>query len=165
VGNTGDDTGLWPAGYVWSAWQKGLRIGVICSSDHQATHTSFANVYAAAGTRDGLLDAIRQRHTYGSTDTIVLDFRGPGCLQGDEVVVDGPVAFQVNAIGTDTICELTLFRNYEPALHASSPDRRLSVRWTDPSPEEGTIYFVRLVQQDGQVAWSSPIWVARTSVP
>ncbi|MEO7650927.1 MAG: DUF3604 domain-containing protein, partial [Bryobacteraceae bacterium] len=33
-------------GLVWNAWSKGLKLGVIASSDHQSTHQSYACVYA-----------------------------------------------------------------------------------------------------------------------
>ena len=34
--------------------------------------------------------------------------------------------------------------------------------WTDPQPLDGThYYYLRVLQTDGEIAWSSPIWVTR----
>jgi len=41
-----DSTSKDNVGVVWDAWEKGHKIGVIASSDHQSTHCAFANVYA-----------------------------------------------------------------------------------------------------------------------
>ena len=54
------------AGMVTNAWAKGYKLGVIASSDHSSTHISYAMVYADDASRQGILDAIRQRHTYGA---------------------------------------------------------------------------------------------------
>jgi hypothetical protein len=37
----------------------------------------------------------------------------------------------------------------------------LDLTWTDPAPREGvaSFYYVRVFQVDGEMAWSSPIWV------
>src|SRR5262245_60684822 len=64
-----------PAGYVWNAWAKGYKLGVQSSSDHISTHSSYACIVAEEFTRAGLLDAMRKRHTYAATDSIVLDYR------------------------------------------------------------------------------------------
>ncbi|HYM11490.1 MAG TPA: hypothetical protein VEU62_12200, partial [Bryobacterales bacterium] len=38
--------GYRPAGFVWNAWAKGYKLGVQASSDHTATHTSYACLLA-----------------------------------------------------------------------------------------------------------------------
>jgi hypothetical protein len=39
-----------------------------------------------------------------------------------------------------------------------TPDTRL--RWTDPA-EQPAWYYIRAFQTDGEMAWSSPIWIDR----
>jgi hypothetical protein len=34
----------------------------------------------------------------------------------------------------------------------------LDLEWTDPAPTEGGFYYVRIIQTDGEMAWSSPIF-------
>ena len=62
-------------GFIWNAWAKGHKIGIQASSDHYSTHVSYACTIAEEFTREGLLDAMRKRHSYGATDNIVLDYR------------------------------------------------------------------------------------------
>jgi hypothetical protein len=75
-----------PEGYVRNAWAKGYKLGVQSSSDHISTHTSYACVLAEAFTREGIMDAIRKRHTYTATDNIVMDFRIANTAQGVAVM-------------------------------------------------------------------------------
>ena len=59
--------GFRPAGFVWNAWAKGYKLGVQAASDHVSTHISYACTIAESSTREGLLDAMRKRHSYGAT--------------------------------------------------------------------------------------------------
>jgi len=61
-------TDLWagsygPKGFVWLAWEKGYKLGVQASSDHVSTHSSYAMVLSDDYSRQGLVAAMRQRHT------------------------------------------------------------------------------------------------------
>ena len=47
-------------------------------------------VYTADRTRQGILDAIRKRHTYGATDNIILDVRMGEHFMGDEFALAAP---------------------------------------------------------------------------
>ena len=66
------------------AWEKGKRIGTIASSNHGSTHLSFAFVYSDNPSRAGLIEAIRKRRTYGSTDNLLLDFRAGDHFMGED---------------------------------------------------------------------------------
>ena len=67
-----------------NAWAKGYKLGIITSSDHGSTHISYAMVYTDDPTRQGILNAIRKRHTYGAMDNIILDVRMGDHFMGDE---------------------------------------------------------------------------------
>ena len=86
--------GYQPEGMVSVAWAKGYKLGMIASSDHCSTHISYALVYTGDPTRQGILDAIRKRHTYGATDNIILDVRMGEHFMGDE--------FHAHAVGADS---------------------------------------------------------------
>lgn len=150
----------YPAGFLWEAWKKGFRLGVIASSDHQSTHVSFANVYAPEASRTALVEAIRQRHTFGSTDNIVLDFQSAGHLQGDEFEASKAPAFTIRVRGTAPIRELVIVRNFQFVFTTGSESASISLDWQDQQPAPGlNVYYVRVLQGDGELAWSSPVWV------
>jgi hypothetical protein len=155
--------GFFPEGYVRLGWNKGYRLGIIASSDHGSTHYSYAMVYTDRPTRQGILDAIHRRHTYGATDNIVLDVRmGENYFMGDELRASDPLPIRVKVRGTNDIDKVHIIRG-EKILYSHSPDTaETTFEYTDEAArgERGTFYYyVRVEQKDGQVAWASPIWV------
>ena len=157
--------GLRPAGYVWNALAKGYKLGVQSSSDHVSTHTSYACILVEEFTRPGLLDAMRQRHTYAATDQIILDYRletpdAGTALMGDIIRSAARPKLLVKVIGTAPVMRIDVIRN-NTYIHQLSPNQRqVSFEYADASPPAGEkYYYVRVEQADGQLAWSSPIWV------
>lgn len=157
-------SGWEPKGFVWNAWSKGYKLGVEASSDHWSTHISYACILAESFTREGLLDAIRKRHTYGATDNIVLDFRarsgGTTYLMGDSFAASSAPQFSVHVEGTGPILQIDLIRDRK-FIYTTRPDAaQATFEFTDRGLEPGENWiYARVLQQDGQLAWSSPIWV------
>lgn len=154
--------GYYPVGFVTEAWKKGYRLGVIASSDHHSTHFSYAMVYTGDTSREGILEAIRKRHTYGATDNILLDVRIGQHVMGDEFSARGPLPIQVRARGTAPIAKVHILRGGRILYTGEPGQQHVGFSYTDSDLEEhpGTQdYYVRIEQADGHVAWSSPIWV------
>jgi hypothetical protein len=158
--------GFRPAGYVWNAWAKGYKLGVQASSDHLSTHISYAATIASDFTRDGLIDAMKKRHSYGATDNIVLDYRlqtgGREYLQGDIVDVKGDFRLTIRVLGTAPIRQLDVIRSNQYLHNRQNLEKDISLTFIDNQPLAGeSYYYVRVIQADDQMAWSSPIWVRR----
>ena len=156
--------GFQPEGYVWNAWAKGYKLGVQVASDHLSTHYSYACTIAEEFTRQGLLDAMKLRHNYGATDNIVLDYRmeanGREHLQGDIVTVSGPFRFLVKVLGTSPVRQIDIIKNQEFLYTRQKLPQDLEFTYEDKGKQAGEdYYYVRVEQNDGNVAWSSPIWV------
>ncbi|MBI3682877.1 MAG: DUF3604 domain-containing protein [Acidobacteria bacterium] len=147
------------AGWVSTAWGKGIRIGVIGSSDHIATHESFACVLTEEFTRAGILDAMRRRHTYAATDNIVLDVRVADSIMGDEMRADKPLPFEVFASGTTPIRRVDVITNGKVVYSSSPMTERTKFTYMPAAVQGETWTYVRLEQTNGALAWSSPIWV------
>jgi hypothetical protein len=149
-----------PAGYVWKAWAKGYKLGVQSSSDHVSTHTSYACVLAEQFTRQGILDAIRKRHTYAATDNIIVDFRIGSAIMGDIIEASTPPRLSVRIEGTAPIAKIDVIKNNKYVHQVSPQQKDAAFEYLDNSIEPGeSYYYVRIEQGDGQLAWSSPIWV------
>ncbi|MBI1897877.1 MAG: hypothetical protein HYS04_15305 [Acidobacteria bacterium] len=152
-----------PAGFVWNAWAKGLKLGVQASSDHIATHDAYACVLveeAQPRSREDILDAMRRRHTYAATDNIILDVRIGDHLMGDIFSTGQTPVLRVNVQGTGAIDRVEVIRN-NTFVHTERPGAaaaRFEYRDNDIRPGE-SYYYIRVEQADGQLAWSSPIWV------
>lgn len=155
--------GFRPDGFINKALDKGYRLGFQCSSDHVSTHVSYACVLAEEFSRQGLVEAMKKRHTYGATDNIIVDFRaGQLGIMGDEIAANEP-RFDVTVIGTAPLDYVDIIRNGKVA-HTAKPEKEseeLRLSWQDPSPEKGktSYYYVRVVQKNKHMAWASPIWV------
>jgi hypothetical protein len=158
--------GFRPAGYVWNAWAKGYKLGIQAASDHLSTHISYACTLAEEFTRDGLLNAMRRRQSYGATDNIILDYRlvtgGVDHMQGSILEAKGPFQLKVRVIGTKPIRQIDIVRSNQFLMtsHPNTPEAELTFQ--DSAPLSGeSYYYVRVQQHDDQIAWSSPIWIKR----
>lgn len=159
--------GVRSAGYVWNAWAKGYKLGVQASSDHVSTHTSFACILVEEFTRQGLIDAMRKRHTYAATDSIVLDYRlvtdAGTALMGDAVSSRTAPRLEIRILGTAPVAEVEIVKNNVYVHKAMPGGREVSLSYVDAAFGEGeSYYYVRARQTDGQLVWSSPIWVRKT---
>ncbi len=155
--------GFKPKGFVWNAWAKGYKLGTQSASDHLSTHISYACTISPDSTRKGLLDAMRARHSYGATDNIVLDYRlaaqsGKEYLQGDIVPSPGPFKLTVHVIGTQPIRQIDVVCNNKFVFTQAPLQRDVTLTFTNTEQGE-RYYYVRVIQVDEQMAWSSPIWV------
>ena len=153
-----------PAGFVWKAWAKGYKLGVQASSDHISTHISYAATIATEFTREGLLSAMRKRHSYGATDNIILDYRlqagGKEYLQGDLAAVSEPFQLWIKVLGTSAIRQVDIIKNHTFVHNRQNLGRDVSFTFVDNDVGPGeNYYYVRVIQNDGEMAWSSPIWV------
>jgi hypothetical protein len=158
--------GYRPLGYVWNAWKKGYKLGVQASSDHVSTHTSYSCVLAENGSRDALMDAMRKRHTYAATTNVLLDYRltvdGKSYVQGDIASGSSMPELIAKIVGTGPLKRVALVRNNEYIYTNDPSGDSFDLRYRENTLSPGEhYYYVRVEQKDGNVAWSSPIWLKR----
>ena len=163
-----DDTiqGYRPAGFIWEAFQKGRRLGFQASSDHVSTHLSYAIVLAAENSREGIIKAFKQRHSYAAHDNIALVVRSGEYLMGDEFSTDVTPRLQIVASGTAPIDSVEIIRQVgvqKPEVVVSMEPREaeIDLDWSDTAATAGewNMYYVRLKQRNEAMAWASPLWI------
>ncbi len=151
-----------PGWYIQDAWARGIIIGVIASPDHSGG-LGKACVWAPALTREAILDAIRARHTYGTTAArIALEVRVNGHLMGDKITApDGrPVEVKVRAQCPGDIDRIEVCRNNKFVYTQQPSGRNADFTFVDTAPIKGSsYYYVRVMQKDEEIAWSSPVWL------
>lgn len=141
-----------------------------------------AAVYAPALTREAIFDALLARRTYATTgERILLEFAVNGVPMGQEATVPesaAPREVTGWVAGTAPITELVLVRDGEeihretrpvaaapaaaPGEPSSGDPRQATFRYADraPLPKTGaSYYYLRVTQADGNLAWSSPVWI------
>ena len=154
--------GFQEPGMLWNAWGKGYKIGVIASSDHYSTHISYAMVYTPNTSREAIHDSIRKRRTYGATDNIVLEFRVGDAFMGEEISAPEPQRILVRARGTAEIAAIHLIRDGQYVYKVEPGTAEVEFDFLDVEAPPGEHwYYVRVEQRDGELAWSSPIWMTQ----
>ena len=156
--------GFRPAGYVWNAWAKGYKLGVQAASDHVSTHISYAlhdfrecrprraarrHAQAALLRRDG-------QHRAGLPAAV--GRQGVPAGRHRNRIRRLPLVGAGDRHGADPPDR----HRQEPGVRPDPPQPRphVSFEFTDADPSPGeSYYYVRVQQDDGQIAWSSPIWV------
>ena len=152
--------GYQAAGFVNNAWAKGYKLGIITSSDHGSTHISYAMVYTDNPSRQGILDAIRKRHTYGAMDNIVLDVHMGEHFMGDEFPLAAPEPLKIKVRGTRPVARVDIIKDSK-VIYSTTPNKpSAEFEYTDKANVNGRHYYYVRVQQDDQtLAWSSPMFI------
>ena len=142
--------------------EKGYHMGFIASSDHLSTSGSYACVWSPSAEREAIFRSMQARRTYGATARIRLVTRMGDAWMGERVVAQEWSAISVEIDGTAKIATVELIRDGEVVERAEPGTKHFTGRLGDEATiregEESWAY-VRVVQDDGNSAWSSPIWV------
>ncbi len=154
-----------PKGFYWNALAKGYKLGTESSSDHISTHSSYTMIYTPTTGRHDIVESMRKRHAYGATDNIVVDYTardsaGRRYMMGDSFSASAALVLHVKVLGTGEIKSIEIVKDgtfvYKTEPHTSTAE----FDFTDRSTKPGTSwYYVRVIQEDRNLAWSSPIWV------
>ena len=157
-----ESIGGWrPMGMIWNALSLQYKFGFQASSDHISTHISYCIAVAEDSSRAAILDAFKRRHCYGATDNILLDVRSGEHIMGDEFDADGPVRLKVLVHGTRPVARVDVIKDFVYVFSTEPKGPRVEFQWTDEEsrPAGTSWYYVRAIQDDGELAWGSPIWV------
>jgi len=147
-------------GVYQHALARGHKLGVFASSDHISTHTSFGGVYVEENSREGIIEGFKARRSIAATDKIFVEFSCNGKPMGSVFEAGGKLELKFTVDGTASLKRVTLVRN-ETNYKVFEPGQRdFTASFTDPAPLAGeNRYYLRVEQADGNMAWSSPVWV------
>lgn len=103
---------------------------------------------------------------------------------GSEIDIGGPDdplikgrAITVKVYGTSRISRIDIVRNNADICSYRGDNEVVQFRWVDaqdltrisiPRPASRhplTYYYVRVLQEEGEMAWSSPVWLTLTYLP
>jgi hypothetical protein len=147
-------------GLYQNALSLGHKLGVWADSDHISTHTSFGGVYVKEFTRAGIIEGLNARRTIAATDKIFGEFTCNGHLLCTEIEIQGQPVLSCKVDGTADISRVTLIRNEQNYQQWEPKAKTFAKSFTDESPAPGeNRHYLRIEQADGNMAWSSPVWV------
>ena len=165
-----------------AALAAGARVGFIASSNSHDGHpgdsqggrsTAYYHargsgrlaVYAKEFNRTGVLEALRARRVYATTgEPIFLDFRLNDHRMGSELRADQvgrAPQLLVHALGTCEIHMIQILCNGRVVgiQFGDGVEEGIAILDSSFSAAQPRVYYARVVQRDGETAWSSPIWV------
>ncbi len=161
--------------FIADALDKNLRFGFVGGSDghglsfhhgisrKQDSHrTGLTGFLSRDVTREGVIDALKKRRCFATSGAkIALWFEVDGCPMGEEILTGSEVPFRISAVGTSQIIKLSLVSNGGIETHFEVNDASVNIQGILPPPPINgfAYYFVRLIQEDNEIAWSSPIWL------
>ena len=149
-------------GVYQRALHNGFKLGVFASSDHISTHVSFGGVYVKSKTREGIIEGFNARRAVAATDKTFIEFTVNGSPMGTVIKARTNPRLKWRIKGTALIKRVTVVRN-EKNYQVFEPKLDFPGEWTDPAPLKGdNRYYLRIEQADGNMAWSSPVWVTVT---
>jgi len=110
--------------------------------------------------RQSLINALRERKTYATTGArILLSFSISGIAMGDLGTTKAPI-IKIVVHGCSPIKQVEIIKDGEVVFCKEENKLDVSIEWKDPElPKRRHFYYLRVVQTDGQMAWSSPIWI------
>jgi hypothetical protein len=127
----------------------------------------YAAVYATENSREAIWKAVHERRCYATTgERIVVEFGMDGLVMGQELRTNNARGYQprfsVRVVGTADLESVTLVRNNEDLYRVPGKGREIEFDFMDlnmPLPEPSNWYYLRVIQEDGNWAWASPIWI------
>jgi hypothetical protein len=80
---------------------------------------------------------------------------------GDILACTGAPKLRVKVIGTGKLADVVLVKNDQVVYTHQPTANEAEFVFADMQAEQGreSYYYVRVVQADRQIAWSSPMWI------
>lgn len=158
----------------------GLQIGVVGGSDQHGLiwhhgvgwkrnefRGGLTGIWAPELSREAVLDAIRARRTFAATGVkLYLYFAVNEQLMGATIESERPPSIQVDVAVPEQegrLAWLDIVRDGTVINHYGGEGQRSRYTIVDEqAPSTGTAcYYLRVTLRDGNMAWSSPVWVKR----
>jgi len=128
-----------------------------------------AAVYTSELTRESLFEALRARRCYAASfEKILVWIESEGAPMGSEIeAASAEIEILVSAAHGPLI-EVLVVKNGEAAAcygefgqdaGFDEEGKTFRFRWRDANFSSESCYYVRATQFDGDMAWSSPIWI------
>jgi hypothetical protein len=156
--------------FVRDILAKGWKLGFTASSNeyylawiNQTYKPGLTAVFSTTLERKSIYNSIKERSTYATTGVkIGLRFTCNNLTMGSAVKTTGAPLLYYEVLGTDKIksVELIKFDGRYSVLSTNAPlGDTASFHFRDNTFRKKAFYYVRVTQADGNMAWSSPIWV------
>ena len=147
-------------------------------SDQEQYTPGLTAIIAPSHTREALAEALYQRSCYATTgERMIVGLYLAGIPMGKEISTADKPGLAINrhlsgyVAGTCKLEKIEIIRNGKVIKTFQPNDYFLEFTYDDMTPLEKVVidakdkktpfayYYLRVIQEDGHMAWSSPIWV------
>lgn len=156
---------------------EGLQFGFVGGSDghgllwhHGIAHrrdshrTGLTAALVNDLSRESLFEALRSRRCYATSGVpLLMDLNVNGSPMGASIRATSTIDVDVMVDGQASLRRAELVRSNGEALRLPMRGSRVRTSLAMQTPKDGRMMFLylRVEQIDGEVAWSSPVWVSR----
>ena len=117
-------------------------------------------VWARELTREAVFEALWERRCFATTNVrTYLEFEVCGQPMGSEITCSGARSLRVRAASEAPFARMNVVLNGEDLVTVAPGSREVDWGGEDGGSAACDWYYVRLTRADGEMAWSSPIWV------
>ena len=166
-----------PGYFVQDGLAKGLKFGLIGSSDGHGLRyhhgvgrkdnewqTGLTGVIVKNKTKEEIFSALKDRRVFATSGTkIQVNFKINDKWMGSEINITNPPEINLEVLGSSKLHYAILVRDNKNLLYLGkdlTEGRGARIKYVDKDLTAGEHwYYVRVIQDNGEMAWSSPIWV------
>ncbi|MBN1903069.1 CehA/McbA family metallohydrolase [Candidatus Sumerlaeota bacterium] len=160
--------------FVLDGLERGLKFGFVGGSDthgliwhhrvgwkRNCLRTGLACILAKDLTRESLFDAMKKRRTYATSGIRMrIVFELSGAMMGEEISLSEPPRLSVNVMCPHDMKWLQIVRNGETIYSYGGEGYQSRFSYRDDKIQPGvSSYYLRVITEDGNMGWSSPVWV------
>ncbi len=146
---------------VSEVFKRGISPGLMGSSDNHQAKAGFKGrgpypsgliaVLCPSLNRKAIYDALKSKHCYGTTGARIL-------IEPQVEYVEKLLKVRLEITGTDRLERAWIFKNGQQVWHSFfSQGSQWRLAWEDPDFETGATCYIRIKQQDGEIAWINPL--------
>ena len=167
-------------GHWQVALEMGARMGCVGGSDVHSPHPGLVHhaggnlrydhpglvaIFASDLTREAIFDALKAKNCYATSGArIEIEFRINDAVMGQEISLPNGEDRRIwlTVKGEAPLSTVTIIKNGQDYFvnHTDGVSDSLHISVSDLRTErESDYYYIRVTQQNGRRAWSTPIWI------
>jgi hypothetical protein len=144
---------------VWAldALRSGKRFGFIAAGDHAGI--ALAGVWTRELTREALHAALQEKLCFATTGAHVAVMLTANAHPMGAAQAGADARFELRIGSTETPALIEILRNGIVVRGLESAHAPGVWQWRETSAQAGDFWYVRVHWSDGELAWTSPVWL------
>jgi hypothetical protein len=144
--------------------EKRYKMGFIASGDHNSIGVGLAALWVEEVSRKGILEALRSRRCFATTgDKIFVDFIINGFMGGETLTAQSTPRISLHVESVKSIQSIEILKDSKVVKKIVPGGMRTNYTEELDAPDfhigGSCYYYLRVIQNNNQIAWSSPVWI------